>query len=38
MVYNCYVTGCRTGYKPKRGKASDQNEKIALYKFLTEKS
>ena len=36
MIYTCYVTGCRTGYKPKRGEASNQNKKIALYKFPTD--
>ena len=37
MAHTCYITACRTGYKPKKGKESDQNEKIALYKFPTDK-
>lgn len=31
MVYTCYVTGCRTGYKPKK------DEKIPLFQFPTDK-
>ena len=37
MVYTCYVTGCRTGYKPKKDENNDQEKKIPLFKFSADK-
>ena len=37
MVYTCNVTGCRTGYKPKKDKNNDQEKKIPRFKFPADK-
>ena len=37
MVYTCYVTGCRTGHKPKKDENNDQEKKIPRFKFPADK-